>query len=85
MNHSLPADIQQRINAQIATGAFASDVDVLRDALDALERRQNGLTKLRSMVAQAEEDVAAGRIGAFDRAAIKRDVREQLAKRGMVE
>ncbi len=85
MNHSLPTDIQQRINAQIATGAFTSDDDVLRDALDALERRQNGLAKLRSMVAEAEEDVAAGRTGSFDRAAIKRDVREQLAKRGMVE
>jgi putative addiction module CopG family antidote len=75
MNHLLPADIQQRIDAQLASGTFTGEEDVLREALEALERRQRGLTQLREMVAVAEEDAAAGRIGNFDRDDIKRDVR----------
>jgi putative addiction module CopG family antidote len=85
MNHSLPADIQQRIEAQLASGSFTSEEDVLREALEALERRQRGLTELREMVAVAEDDVKAGRVGSFDRENIKRDVSERLAERGLRE
>ena len=85
MNHSLPADIQQRIDAQLAAGTFASEEDVLREALEALERRQRGLHQLRDMVAVAEEDVANGRLSAFDRQDIKRDVRQRLADRGIID
>ena len=82
MNHSLPTDIQQRIDAQLASGTFTNQEDVLREALDALERRQRGLTQLCEMVAVADEDVAAGRVGTFDRDDVKRDVRARLAERG---
>ena len=82
MNYSLPADIQQRIEAQIASGTFANEEDVLREAMKTLERRQQGLRQLREMVAVAEEDVVAGRVDTFDRDAIKRDVRGRLAERG---
>jgi putative addiction module CopG family antidote len=85
MTHPLPADIQQRIEAQVASGAFANEEDVLREAIGALERRQRGLEQLREMVAVAEEDVAAGRIGTFDRDDIKRDVRQRLAGRGITD
>ena len=63
MNNSLPPDIQQRIDAQLASGSFEVYDDVLREALAALERRQHGLTQLREMVAVAEADVTcrAGR------------------------
>ena len=37
------------------------------------------------MVAAAEEDVAAGRVGVFDRDGIKRDVRARLAERGITD
>ena len=83
MNNSLPADIQHRIDAQLASGAFASEEDVLREAIDSLERRQRGLAQLRDMIATAEEDVAAGRLGTFDRDSIKRDIRDQLAQQGV--
>lgn len=83
MDSSLPSDIQQRIDAQIAGGAFANEAEVLREAMDALERRQDGLQQLRQMVAVAEEDVAAGRIGAFDGDDIKREIRERLSRRGI--
>jgi Arc/MetJ-type ribon-helix-helix transcriptional regulator len=79
----LPADLQSRIEAQLATGEFASDVEVLREAIDALERRQRGLRELRGMVAAAEEDVVAGRVGVFDRDTIKRDIRVRLAQQGI--
>jgi Arc/MetJ-type ribon-helix-helix transcriptional regulator len=85
MNESLPSDIQQRIDAQLASGCFATEVDVLREALETLERRQRGLTQLRSMVDAAEADVSSGRISTFDRVGIKRDVHSRLADQGIHE
>jgi putative addiction module CopG family antidote len=83
MKQSLPADIQQRIDAQLATGGFSSEAEVLREALESLERRQRGLQQLRTMVVEAEADVAASRVGRFDRDAIKRDVRQRLSDEGI--
>jgi putative addiction module CopG family antidote len=85
MSHLLPADIRQRIDAQIASGVFTSDAEVLREALDALERRQRGLAQLRELTAIAEDDAAGGRIGTFDRDDIIRDVRGRLAGRGICD
>ena len=70
---------------KFATGTFSTEEEVLREALEALERRQRGLTQLREMVAVAETDATAGRVGPFDRGDIKRDIRERLAKRGIRE
>jgi Arc/MetJ-type ribon-helix-helix transcriptional regulator len=83
MNNSLPLDIQQRIDAQLATGSFQSEEEVLREALATLERRQHGLTQVREMVAIAEADAAAGRVAPFNREDVKRDVHERLEKRGI--
>ncbi len=85
MDYPIPADLQQRIDAQIAGGGFASAEDVLREAIGTLERRQSGLAQLQSMVAVAEDDVAAGRVGPFDRDQIKREVRNRLTERGIRE
>ena len=85
MNNYLPPDIQQRIDAQLASGSFGSEEDVLREALASLERRQHGLAQLREMVAVAEADVTAGRVAPFDRENIKRDFRERLQQRGIQE
>ncbi len=83
MNYPLPADLQQRIEAQFALGGFASEEDVLREAIAALESRQSGLQQLRAMVAAAEVDVAAGRTGKFNRDEVKQDVRNRLAEQGI--
>ena len=85
MGSSLPGDIQQRIDAQLASGSFATEEEVLREALEALERRQRGLAQLRESVATAETEFAAGKIGLFDRDEVKRDVRDRLAARGIHE
>lgn len=62
----ISTDIQQRVEAQLATGAFQSEEEVLREAMDSLERRQRDLAELQAMVREAEEDVAAGRVGPFN-------------------
>ncbi len=85
MNYPLPVDLQQRIDAQLAGGGFASAEDVLREAIGALERRQRGLAQLQLILAVAEDDVAAGRVGTFDRQGIKREVRQRLAEQGIQE
>lgn len=85
MNLSLPADIADRIQAQLATGEFKSEEEVLREALDTLERRQESLARLKEIVAEAEADIAAGRVGPFDREALKQQVRAELAAKGIVD
>jgi putative addiction module CopG family antidote len=85
MSNSLPPDIQQRIDAQLASGLFGSEEDVMREALASLERRQHGLAKVRAMVAVAEGEVTAGRVGPFDRDDIKRDIHNRLQERGVRE
>lgn len=62
----IPADVDARVQAQLATGEFPNAEAVLREALDALERRQQSFERVREMVREAEEDVAAGRVGEFD-------------------
>jgi putative addiction module CopG family antidote len=74
MGSQLPADVAARVQAQLATGEFPNADDVLREALDGLERRQQSLRQLRDMVREAEEDVAAGRVGYFDADATMRAV-----------
>lgn len=81
----LPTDLAAQIHAQVASGNFQSEEQVLREALAALEHRQQGLARLRALVAEAEADVAAGRVGPFDRDELKREVRAQLAARGVVD
>ena len=66
MPNQLPADVDARVQAQLVTGEFPSADDVLREALDALQRRQQLLKHLREMVREAEEDVVAVRGGYFD-------------------
>ncbi len=85
MSHQLPPDLKQRIKAQIETGEFETEEDVLREALDTLEKRQHGLKELRQMVREADDDIAAGRVGPFDAEQTKRAVRERLSQHGITD
>ena len=85
MPYPFPPDLQQRIEAQIASGQFATEDDVLREAMATLEKRQTGLEQLRRMVRQADEDIDAARIGPFDAGESKRAVRERLRERGITD
>ena len=64
--YAISPDITARIQQHFATGKFASASDVLREALDALERRQRGLLAIQVMVQEAEDDISAGRVGPFN-------------------
>jgi antitoxin ParD1/3/4 len=78
MAYELSPDINARVQAQLATGEFSTPDEVLREALDTLERRQRSLEKLQAMVREAEEDIAAGRVGPFDKEATMRAVMERV-------
>lgn len=81
MSIRVPQDVERRVRHQISSGAFTSSDDVLREALDVLEKCQSSLAGLQQMVARADSDIAAGRVGEFDRDETKRAVRERLAAR----
>jgi Arc/MetJ-type ribon-helix-helix transcriptional regulator len=82
---SLPADIAAQVQAHLATGQFASEEQVLREALSTLERRQRSMAYLKELLRVAEDDVAAGRLAPFDRDELKREVRAKLAAQGVAE
>ncbi len=67
MSMMLPGDLSDRVRAQIEAGRFQSEEQVLHEALAMLEQRQESRARLKELVRQAEDDVAAGRIGPFDR------------------
>jgi putative addiction module CopG family antidote len=83
--YEFPPDIEQRVRAQIDSGQFTTQDDVLREAIDTLEKRQNGLATLRSMVDEADSDIASGRVGPFDADETKRAVRQRLQSQGIGE
>lgn len=83
MSLELPPDLEGRVRAQIKSGQFETEADVLREALDTLEKRQRGLDELRQMVREADADVAAGRVGPFDAEETKRAVRDRLRQHGI--
>jgi Arc/MetJ-type ribon-helix-helix transcriptional regulator len=82
MQYHFPSDIQQRVRAQIEAGSFETEDDVLREAIETLERRQRGLRNLQDMVREADEDIAVGRVGPFDADKTKAAVRARLAAQG---
>lgn len=83
MPYHFPTDIEERIRAQIATGTFETEDDVLREAIETLERRQQNRSRLRDMVREADEDIAAERVGPFHAEATKAAVRERLEAHGI--
>lgn len=82
MAYQFPPDIAQRVRAQIESGQLETEAEVLRAAIDTLERRQRGLESLRDMVREADEDIAAGRVGRFDADETKRAVKERVQTHG---
>ena len=71
MTYQFPQDVGERIKAQMATGHYGSEDDVLRGALQALEERQDVLSDIR----QGIEDLEAGRGRSLE------DVDDELRKK----
>ena len=61
MVYRISSDLLQRIQAFVASGGYASEEDVVRDALSALEQRQQDLAAIQAGVA----DMEAGRYRPF--------------------
>ena len=85
MAYQIPPDLEPRIQAQLRDGEYQTPEGVLPAAMDTLERRQHGLQEIRQMVREADEDLAAGRVGPFDADHTKRLVRERLRQEGIVD
>jgi putative addiction module CopG family antidote len=83
MPYQLPSDIEQRVRAQIESGQFETEDDVLREAIDTLEKRQRGLQALRDMVREADDDIAAARVGPFNADETKSAVKKRLQAHGI--
>ena len=82
---TLPTDIHQRIQAQLASGMFTSVDDVLRQAMDTLEKRQSALGSLQRIASVADDELQAGKSGPFDAEQTKSAVRQRLNQMGIVE
>jgi len=61
MSYQLPADLTETIQSLLATGKYASQDDVLRDALAALRQRDLDLAAIAAGIA----DMEAGRYRPF--------------------
>ena len=77
-NVSLPPDLEEYIDAKVATGEYAHASEVVRDALRIMMQQEaEKLEWLRNALAEAEADVAAGRVIPADR--ILEEVRKGAA------
>ncbi len=80
MQYAFPSDLRHRIEAQLALGLYTNEDEVIREAIDTLEKRQQGLHKLREMVQTAEAEVVAGIIDSFNADTTKDAVRQRLLR-----
>jgi Arc/MetJ-type ribon-helix-helix transcriptional regulator len=69
MTYQLPPQIDARIQAQLALGIYSTPADVLNDALDALEQRNEDIASIQRGI----EDEQAGRMKTL--AEFRRDTR----------
>ena len=52
MSYSFPADVQQLVEAHLASGRYLTEDDVLRDALRALAGEEQDLKAVREAIAE---------------------------------
>lgn len=83
MPYKFPPDIDERVKAQIASGQFVTEDDVLREAISTLESRQRGLKAIQDMVRVADDEIAAGKVGPFNAEQTKQAVRQRLEEHGI--
>jgi Arc/MetJ-type ribon-helix-helix transcriptional regulator len=55
MSLIIPADVQQRVNALLGTGRYASEEEILRAAIAALEEQNADLAAIQSGVNDLED------------------------------
>jgi len=75
LNVSLPAELESRVRAHVASGLYGSASEVIREALRLFEAyqsvQQSSIAALRADIEQGMADVGAGQVLVMDMAAIK--------------
>jgi putative addiction module CopG family antidote len=72
MKYELPPDVEQQLKERVASGRYASEADVLRDALAALESRDQELAAIQAGI----DDMEAGRVRPFNE--VDAEIREHF-------
>jgi Arc/MetJ-type ribon-helix-helix transcriptional regulator len=76
MSDHLPTDVTRTIEALLASGKYASQDEILRDAFDALRQRDEDLAAIRAGIA----DMEAGRHRPFAECDAAFRARHNIAK-----
>lgn len=85
MRYDFPPDLQSRFEARLGGGAYASEDDLLRDALDALDRlEEDKLTRWVERNALSQEQSRQGLSKEIDDTAVLKRLRDRLRDEGIV-
>ena len=76
MNLQIPVDIENSIRAFVAGGGFASEAEVLREALFALKERQDDLAAIQAGI----DDMEAGRYRPWEEVKAELDAKHGFPK-----
>jgi Arc/MetJ-type ribon-helix-helix transcriptional regulator len=80
-SYSVPSDIDERLSAHVATGAYQTRDEVLREALDALEERERKkLEEWHRKNAIAVEQSNRGEVQELDLDAMMERVEARIAR-----
>ncbi len=86
MAYQIPADVEQLIKQRMALGAYSSEADVLRDALESLElREQERLARWDERNHLATKQSNQGLSKPLDDQQVLARLRARLAKEGILE
>lgn len=58
VNHEFPSDLERQLQEQMALGQYHSETDLIRDALQALQERNEDLAAIQAGL----DDLDAGRV-----------------------
>ncbi len=78
MSYSFPADVRRLVDQQLASGAYRSDDEVLREALRSLSGEDDDLTALEEAIAELDSDPGQPLAEAF--AEVRRSVERGASK-----
>lgn len=81
MPYAFPQDLADEINAHLATGRYANEEDLIRDALEAL-RKSEELERFRDSVTQSREQADRGEAGPLDIGSVMEQVSKRLSSTG---
>ena len=85
MIHPFPPDIEERVKARMSEGRYASEADLLRDAMDALDQlEEDKLVRWRERNRMAAEQSQQGVSRPLNDNAVLERLRQRLSDDGVV-